>query len=437
MSATVYLTGKVQLVTLGRIAFVLLCFAPQLRYLLPQAGFAVMVVATLLGFASCLSMRVSWTSALLAAYFGFLGSLGLLVQLFGDVPQGMPEARPHLFYALTTLAHLFVALAIVRRPDGNWFILRTLSWLLVIEVSIVALQAAFLIYGIGFAPTVGDSIQDNLLEGSYGNPNNAAVVLGLVLMLLITSGYLRLSSFLGALLTTVVLAALFVTLSRTVLIVVVLFLLVVSLWPRLDGHLLVRWLRNLRHALPSLLVLGLGVFALMRWSPIADLTEAGVFERSFERVGTLSVLDQDDSVDFRVMSTLRLVQNLDEIGFGTLSDSNYGAFFEAQDPWLATTNPHSYIVEMSFLFGYPGLLLSASFLTLAALRILHVNPEQRLLASLLALAVLAFQMVPSSLFPLGLFFVLAVLAGERGLSVKQHVPQRQASARRAREGKSL
>jgi hypothetical protein len=314
-----------------------------------------------------------------------------------------------------------VALAIVRRPDGNWFILRTLSWLLVIEVSIVALQAAFLIYGIGFAPTVGDSIQDNLLEGSYGNPNNAAVVLGLVLMLLITSGYLRLSSFLGALLTTVVLAALFVTLSRTVLIVVVLFLLVVSLWPRLDGHLLVRWLRNLRHALPSLLVLGLGVFALMRWSPIADLTEAGVFERSFERVGTLSVLDQDDSVDFRVMSTLRLVQNLDEIGFGTLSD----------------TNPHSYIVEMSFLFGYPGLLLSASFLTLAALRILHVNPEQRLLASLLALAVLAFQMVPSSLFPLGLFFVLAVLAGERGLSVKQHVPQRQASARRAREGKSL
>ena len=102
-------------------------------------------------------------------------------------------------------------------------------------------------------------------------------------------------------------------------------------------------------------------------------------------------------------------------GFGALSDQNYGEFFQPLDPWLATVNPHSYVVEMSFLFGYPGLFLALVFLAVAIWRIFAVRGNRRLLAALFAVSVLFFQMVPSSLFPLDIFFLIVAITGTRSL----------------------
>ena len=69
----------------------------------------------------------------------------------------------------------------------------------------------------------------------------------------------------------------------------------------------------------------------------------------------------------------RLIESLGSLGFGSLSDQNYGEFFQPLDPLLATINPHSYMVEMSFLFGYPGLLLALTFLAVTVWRIIAVR----------------------------------------------------------------
>ena len=39
------------------------------------------------------------------------------------------------------------------------------------------------------------AIRDHLIEGSYGNPNNVAVVLAMLLMVLVMSGYVRMSCY--------------------------------------------------------------------------------------------------------------------------------------------------------------------------------------------------------------------------------------------------
>jgi hypothetical protein len=133
----------------------------------------------------------------------------------------------------------------------------------------------------------------------------------------------------------------------------------------------------------------------------------------------LSVLGQDSSVEFRITVASRLVEALDSLGFGSLSDRNYSEFFRPGDPALAMVNPHSYLAEMSFLFGYLGLFLALAFLTVVVWRIFVVSGSRRLLAVLFGVAVLFFQMVPSSVFSVDIFFLLAVIAGTSGLYASQ------------------
>lgn len=420
--------GRVSRMTLCRVAFVLMCFAPQLRYLMPQAGLATLLAGVMLAYASLPPYRLSRTSMFFGAYFIAFGMFGLAVQLLGDVPPGMPPARPLFFYALTTLALVLTGLAIVRRHGGNEFVLGVLCALLVVEVAIVGLQFAHMSYGVGLALTAEDAIRDHLIEGSYGNPNNVALVLAMLLMVLVVSGYVRMSSMFGAALVVATLAAIFVTLSRTALVFLVVFLAAAMLLPKMQRLSIAAAARAVRRLLPVLAVLGATLLVLQRWGVMANLEELATFERSLVRVATLSALDQDASVEFRMMVTLRLIEALDSLGFGTLSDRNYGEFFQHGDNWLATANPHSYVAEMAFLLGYPGLFMALAFLAVAIWRIIAVSGNRRFLAVLFGLSVLFFQMVPSSVFPLDIFFLLVIIVGSRGLQSAQRPAARRHSS---------
>jgi hypothetical protein len=397
-----------------QVAFVLMCFAPQLRLLLPQAGLAVLLLGALLAYISWSPHRMSPSSLFFVAYFVAVGALGLLVQLFGYVPPGMPPARPLSFYALTTLALVLTGLAIVRSDGGSRFVLNVLCALLVVEIAIVGLQFAHMSFGIGLAPSE-EGIRDHLIEGSYGNPNNVAMVLAMLLMVLVMAGHTRMSSLPGAALVVATLVATFLTLSRTAFAFLCAFLLAAMLAPMLRRPSLAASMRGFRRLLLVLAALGAAVLVLQRSGVLTDLEDLAVIGRSIERVATLSEFGQDASVEWRVVVMSRLIESLDSLGFGALSDQNYGEFFQPLDPWLATVNPHSYVVEMSFLFGYPGLFLALVFLAVAIWRIFAVRGNRRLLAALFAVSVLFFQMVPSSLFPLDIFFLIVAITGTRSL----------------------
>jgi len=414
--------------TFCRVAFVLMCFAPQLRYLMPQAGFAVLLAAVVLAYASLPLQRLSRSSIFFGAYFVVFGAFGLAVQLLGDVPPDMPPARPLAFYALTTLALVLAGLAIVRRHGGNEFILRVLCTLLIVEIAIVGLQFAYLNYGVGLAPAAEGEMPNHLIEGSYGNPNNVALVLAMLLMVLLMSAYVRISSIFGATLVVATLSAIFLTLSRTALVLLIVFLAVPMLLPKLRNLRISVAMRSARRLLPLLVVLGATLLVLQRWGAVENLEKLATVERSLVRVATLSALEQDESVEFRMMVAQRLIGALDSLGLGSLSDRNYGEFYQHGDNWLAAANPHSYVAEMAFLLGYPGLFMALTFLAAATWRIIAVGDNRRVVAILFGISVFFFQMVPSSVFPLDIFFLLVAIAGTRSLQIAQRPPPARLSA---------
>lgn len=407
------LGARVNRRTVCRVAFVLMCFAPQLRYLMPLFGLTTLVLGMMLAYVSLPLNRLSRSSIFFGGYFIAFGMFGLFVQLLGDLPPGMPPTRPLFFYALTTLALVLSGLVIVRDRGGREFVLSVLCTLLVVEIAIVGLQFSHMSYGVGLAPGQ-DAMRDHLIEGSYGNPNNVAVVLAMLLMVLIMAGYVRMS-MVGATLVAATLVATFVTLSRTALAVLVLFLIAAVLAPKLQSSSIAAWLRAARRLLPVLAVLGAVLLVLQRSGVMTDLEDLAVIERALVRVATLPTFGQEASVEWRLVVASRLIESLDSLGFGTLSDQNYGQFFQPLDSSLAAINPHSYLAEMSFLFGYLGLFMALVFLGGAVWRIVAVRSSRRLLAVLFGISVLFFQMVPSSVFAVDIFFLLVAIAGTRNL----------------------
>ena len=87
---------RVSRMTLCRAAFVMMCFAPQLRYLMPVVGQAILAVGALMAYVSVPWHRLSRSSIFFAVYFIAFGAFGLFVQLLGEVPPSSPPARPRI-----------------------------------------------------------------------------------------------------------------------------------------------------------------------------------------------------------------------------------------------------------------------------------------------------------------------------------------------------
>jgi hypothetical protein len=119
--------------------------------------------------------------------------------------------------------------------------------------------------------------------------------------------------------------------------------------------------------------------------------------RSVNRVLSLGDVESDSSIGFRLTSHLRLFENITQLGVGTFSDSNYFNFFRSDDFWLMNINPHSYLVEYSFLFGNNGFALILLVFIFILSKIL-LNFEIRIIFRIVAAIGLIFiQAVPSSM----------------------------------------
>lgn len=378
--------------------------APQVSYFLP-GGYAVSYALGFLLFLYAVigkDIRVSYRKieVLLIGVFVYMALLGLLLFFLGEA--GEYESRNIAVSFLLQVIVVLLVLSFVGSNDHSKLAYILLG-ICVFEIFIILGQYFYVVYGVGFSKRGEYGVDSGMLTGSLQNPNNSAAMLGLfVLTLTIFFVMERRFSFayivlLGSFL------PIFLLLSRTMTVLWFLNFAVVFFTANFTAAFSRSPSGN--SYLPNLFFLS--ALSLSVWLGFSYFysAEEEVFSRSSARLATLTSLGGDSSVGFRIVSHERLFENLGSLGIGSFSDLNYGSYFDSGDPALMKINPHSYIVEYSFLFGYFGFFAVMFLFGLLVVNI-FLNTGLGFAFRLLACFALFFvQAVPSSLLMAMWFFV--------------------------------
>lgn len=271
-------------------------------------------------------------------------------------------------------------------------------FIIIFEILIILGQFSYISIGIGFNRAIDSELPIEAISGSHGNPNNSALQLGLMALAVSSFFILRneKSKALGVLL--IILPGILLTLSRTMLffwILNLIFILLADLNKRFS------FINLIKFSLINLLI----ILIILIFYQYATSINLDIFIRIIERLDSINSLDEDSSIDFRIISHLRLIENIFSLSYGSFSDLNYYDYFKFDDSWLLKVNPHSYIVEYSFLFGYLGFFVIVSlFITLTYL-ILFKSYLPLPLKILSAFGIYFAQAVPSSLLTQYYFFI--------------------------------
>lgn len=380
------------------VAFFLFLFSVQANFFWTGASrvfYALGFVAALMGLASR-AIRKDWF--LYVLIFSLLFLLTALVPFFGQ--NGEMASRSLYFYSFTLVFMVLVASAVNENEENRSSALNLIHLSLWVEILVVLLQFSYLTWGVGLVPKTEFAENTKFITGSFGNPNNVAVVIVLYVLLLINKGSLvrRAST---SILLALAAVAIFLTLSRTAFVVYATLLVYFFLKDR-QGERLGKGL------ISGYFVLVLLAGVLFGAANSLKTSDSMVIERSLTRLETLSAVGEDESVAFRFISMTRLAQAIDRLGLGTMSDLNYRSFFDSSDLWLAQVNPHSFIVEMSFLFGYPGLVIALLLFVVMFIHLVRIN-KSLVLGSYIGAVFVLFQSVPSSVMAFPLFFLLMVM----------------------------
>lgn len=324
--------------------------------------------------------------------------LSLIVYFYGG--RGDLPPRPLFVYSFLLVCLFFVGANLNRSEILRERAFDVVRFSLCFEVFIVFAQFSYLEWGVGLAPRAENAEWSGSLTGSYGNPNNVSVIIVLTVLFLIVVKKIRFDIFgFGVLLASG--GAVLILLSRTALI----GYLTVFFYFFLKESYLVNFKLSGKFLRVFVLAIICGVLAV---GVNLEGFESNVIARSVAKFSTINALVEDQSTEFRVLSSVRLVENIGRLGFGTMSDLNYGKFFASYDSPLAKMNPHSFIVEISFLFGYVGLVISIIFFCFLFYDI-YSGSVSFVFSCYVMVLFLLFQFVPSTVFRLPMFFYVMVL----------------------------
>lgn len=383
------------------LAFFLLMAVTQLTYFVPAGGFLAMVAGVLF-FGVCLVMgeiklkhsRENWW---LIGLIGCMVVLGALLLFFGS--PGEFKGRNLFLYGIVQLALIMITLDLMKNVYFQRVVFNIFLIVIMLESVIIMGQFSFLTFGFGFSKIVEYDNDYGLLTGSMGNPNDSAAYLGLLLFsstaYLVLLGKKRaayLLLFLG-------LPAIFFTLSRTMLVFWVLNLFAIFLT---DSKFSKNSLSDRIKSVSFVIFLaGLSYFVFL----YLEYAQSDVISRALLRASSLGEAKDDNSIEFRFISHYRLFENILNLGLGTFSDLNYYKFFYSSDPWLMKVNPHSYLVEYSFLFGYLGFFVIVGLFVFFVRKILLNKNLPIFFRWVACIGVFFIQAVPSSLLASFYFFV--------------------------------
>lgn len=330
--------------------------------------------------------------------FVFMAFLSALLLLFGSL--GEFERRTIFEFNLLQIAAVILTIRIIGDVSDGRPIFYVFLITILLELLILAGQFSFLSFGVGFSKIADADFAAGVITGSHGNPNNSATQLGLLgfsaSAFLVMQGEKRKAYILLLL----ILPGILLTLSRTMLLFWFLNFACIFLSQTVKN----KYALSTKGVMGSITLIGSGL-AILFFLANFDGVDSDVLGRVIQRIDSFNSIDGDSSVNFRVISHARLFENIANLGVGSFSDLNYYEFFENGDPWLMSVNPHSYLVEYSFLFGYAGFFLISYIFFFFIFQLLfrsHLPLSFKILASL---GLLFIQAVPSSLLTLFYFFI--------------------------------
>ncbi len=372
----------------------------QAAYIIPAGGVLSMILTMFVYWylirASSKSIKIQKDDISIILAILFMAVMGLLLLIFGE--EGHFKSRNLFLWAILQLAAISSLMAISHNRYQLVRIVKVIFTLVLIEIVIILDQFLMISYGVGFSKISEHNETLAMVTGSMINPNDSAAYIGIMLLALTAFYSTNSENGKSILLLIIAFPAIFLTLSRTILAFWILNLLAVIMCTQRP---IWNFVKLIILCSATLLLFNIIFNSLV----IFDL---GVVMRSIERILSFGEIHNDESIDFRIVSHLRLWQNFSNLGLGTFSDLNYKKFFNYGDPWLMTINPHSFLVEYSFLFGYFGLL---TVLILFSILIKGVVLNEDLPISFKVISVFAIlfiQAVPSSIMSMS-FYIMPFL----------------------------
>ena len=386
--------------------FAIIFLKQPLQYLVGSAYLIVLAMGMGFCLASLLInfkfLNLAKKDSLLTALFLGIFLLHVLLALIGTTPQ-----RLLWFSGLSQLLLLVPFLHYRHSPDTWKFIKLILITLLIIECTLAFLQVSYYSTGIGLPPIFDEYEKYSFVSGSFFNANDFSVFVVSCYMALYSIWITEKKEYLGLLLAGLVIAAVFVSLSRTAFV----FMLLLFIFILQKNCLRVLLAPNIKSNLITLIIIVLTFFSAIYMLQSDFLSSTTVFERSMTRITTVTGVTNDESASTRSLVYLRLYQNIPNLGFGTFSDLNYARFFESQDFSLMKVNPHSFVAELSFLYGWFGFIIGLGLILLLITKILKNYEIPTYVRLTAAVSLIFFQSVPSSiLFNINFFIPYILIA---------------------------
>lgn len=261
------------------------------------------------------------------------------------------------FLFFFSLPFIYLSVSRLIASGALQFVLNCFSVFLIWQIFVVAGQIMNNIFGYGFnLPSYysGEAGHyTSMLTGTFYNANDLASSCGMIFIVFLL-GKSRAPTLAKVSLSICVFLAI-VTVSRSVILFMALSF-ALSLLSR-------AFIPRLLFLLGVLGVFSLGVYLLQE-----KMSHLEFVSRIFLRLDSLwSIIDQgfggDGSISIRLGSYLHFFENLDNLNLGSVSLRDYSIFVDSlgEEYKLMGVNPHSFVIEISYWLGWPGLLLLLSF----------------------------------------------------------------------------
>jgi len=288
------------------------------------------------------------------------------------------------------------------RSPGTWRFLKfSLSAVLAIELALAFLQISYYSIGVGLPPLAEDYEEFSFVSGSFTNANDFSVFVAASCMALYSCWTLEGKNIRGYIFLGLSAMGVLASLSRTVFLFMLIFIFLAIFQ---SGRAAIRAPK--RKSSVFLMVAILTIFLIFIFAASSDFfVNSSVFERSIARIGQVGEITSDDSSAARSIVYIRFLENFFNLGWGTFADLSYSSFFEPGDFYLMAINPHSFLVEMSFLYGWLGLIAAVCLIGALVVGILKNSELPFSIRWLVGLSLIFFQSVPSSILTSTSFFM--------------------------------
>lgn len=339
-------------------------------------------------------------------------ALAALGTLYSLMDSGTFNVRVQFLAVFLLMPLMWVAFwNLSAEPASRRAVHRLLLLYVATELSIMLLQVAYFVVGIGLPPS---EFYDSMISGSQFNGNNlAAIVVVLSIFFNATAQATPRREWL--LFNLITIAILLITFSRLAVLLYI-FDRVRSLNVQQMGKAMAVGI--------VLVAVGLSVSNI-------EYTGNETFDASLYKAKTLATIvevgfDADSSTSGRSESYFNFIEQLGSLGIGSVAILEYstftsGAVFADRALYV---NPHSMVIEVGYWMGWPGLLALGGFMLMAYMRSSQGAILQR---GYVLLAVLFASSIPSSAIPLqpfwvGLFLVAMLGAYGHPIALRQRLP---------------